>query len=1067
MSNTNTIPASAAAETILGLLDRRALNDPDGLALRCHDNSGTKETNWRELAARVRLLAAGWRALGVKEGEPVAILMPNSPDLLAAQLSVIAAGGAAAAMDPAHLVRTMRQSFGLLPLRFCLIGNGDQLTSVEFSGLSGLQCLVHQAPLPRVPGCPAVTLGRLEEMGRQAAGELPVTDPAKTCAAAFTMGCSGFPVPAALSQAALLASGRGLAEALGLGAGAPYLSLSHLSSSWTLQEFLACAHSGAQLSVMSWCPGMRALEKTAARLSPAFIRISHAAFMEMFAPYLRAGKFAARRAPLSLRVKAAASRLWGGRWNGIRDGALPILRRALFPGLRLGTRAPKIILSCGTLSQRALDVMKGLGQPVLHTYGLTEACGFVTVGRGGTRTQGRPIAGMSLSLGDAGDIRVHGPALMSGYLGLPPGKAGPRCVVHGGELFTRDFGRLEPGGELCYERSARYQYRSEGGETVSCDRVAEILMEDPLLLRAAVVGGVKNGLNLKSVVAIVAPDPDALNKFFGPVKGYWLPRERRERLEARLRARMNALPPEQRPHLFLFSSPYSSAAWMGKLCPDRRLRYAMIQPRDNFDLLYLQLRDTPKPQPEAGAAQGRRGEPIFLSIESEFDRPLMRHEITNRDFGFKADKVLGGGIATLLGALEHAGWDPDYLPYRFQWNRAVEPQIEKLADFISRRPGRIITAGSASVALPFLLSALKIVCARDPGRRVVLGGCGPSAAAGSVIANYPFVDAVILGEAEASLPRVLEALTAGGDLSALPGIVTRAPDGTVLAGVPERIRDLDAMPAPSYGRVDLRLYHHVSVPTMRGCPNKCKFCGNRAMYGPGVSLRSLDLVMAELRMLHNEKGQNDFFISDDTFTLLKPRVLDFCARMKSEFGGKVNWFCYASVDSLDAERMKAMAEAGCRCVFIGVESGSDRLLRNFKGAGGYTVAQAMVKMKEASAYFPSVQAGLIIGFPDESLFDFIQTLRVGREIMQRGYGDVVFHWLKAIPLTPLFEQNRASLQIPPKISLYKGNKEYSQWAKTIARIDPSLAPWAVQIPTPHPRIKEFLLRRFMKDFWNL
>ena len=159
--------------------------------------------------------------------------------------------------------------------------------------------------------------------------------------------------------------------------------------------------------------------------------------------------------------------------------------------------------------------------------------------------------------------------------------------------------------------------------------------------------------------------------------------------------------------------------------------------------------------------------------------------------------------------------------------------------------------------------------------------------------------------------------------------------------------------------------------------------------------------------------------------------------------------------------------AGCRSIFVGVESGSDRLLRLYKGAGGYTVAQAVEKMAEASGYFSSVQAGLIVGFPDENLLDFIQTLRLGRMLMKKGYGDVVFHWLKAIPLTPLFENNRDSLIIPPKVRLYKGATDYSEWAKTFAKIDPSLAPWSTQIPTPHHRIKEQLLMRLMRNYWNL
>jgi radical SAM superfamily enzyme YgiQ (UPF0313 family) len=254
---------------------------------------------------------------------------------------------------------------------------------------------------------------------------------------------------------------------------------------------------------------------------------------------------------------------------------------------------------------------------------------------------------------------------------------------------------------------------------------------------------------------------------------------------------------------------------------------------------------------------------------------------------------------------------------------------------------------------------------------------------------------------------------------------------------------------------------------MRGCPKQCKFCGNSAMYGPGVSLRSLDKVMDELRYLHRERDQNYFFIGDDTFTLLKPRVLDFCARMRAEFGRKVSWFCYASIDSLDTERMRAMSDAGCRSIFVGVESGSRGMLGRYKGTSHYTPEDALARLKEARRYFASVQAGLIVGFPEEGLLDFLQTLRLGDKIMRGGYGDVVFHWLKAIPLTPLFEESRKSLIIPPQVKLYKGTSQYCRWAADLARKDPALAPWSVQIPTPYARLKDALLWRYLRDHWEL
>jgi acyl-CoA synthetase (AMP-forming)/AMP-acid ligase II len=878
------------------------------------------------------------------------------------------------------------------------------------------------------------------------------------------MGVTGLPLPVALSQAALLAAGRALAAGLGLRPGDRYLSLSHLSSPWTLQEFFACLHAGAGLSVLGWAAGPRALAKEARRLPPAFVRMSHAAFMENYGAYFRPGPAAGRRLGPDGRLRASAARLLaGGRVPAALRAPLRLAARAPLPG----GRPPALILSCGSLSPAELAVMKAAGQPVIHSYGLTEACGFVTLGRPGESGQGRPLPGADLRIGEDGEIQVSGPALMSGYLAPQPEKAPPGCAVEGGWMSTRDFGRLDGDGRLHYESGRRYRLVFGDAPPIPCDRIEALLMKEPLVARATVVGGRRIGL--RCAVALIDPDLDAMDRLLGPRAGRReaLERWEREHLKSCLRARLRGLPQEQQPRAFLFSASDANYAWSGRLCPDRRTRRIMIQPRDNFDLLYLQLTRRPKPEPPPGILPEKGGEPLFLSVESEFDRPLMRHDESRKDYGFKSDKVLGGGIPTLLGALEQAGWDPDYIPYRFQWHMAVQPQVDRLVEFLSRRPGRIIAAGCASVALPFLLRALEEVARLQPERRIILGGCGPSAAARAVLEHFPFVSAVVMGEAELSLPAALEALAAGGDLSRVPGVSARAPDGSVSLGVPKRITDLDSLPAPSYARINLDLYHHVSVPTMRGCPKQCKFCGNSAMYGPGVSLRSLDKVMDELRYLHRERDQNYFFIGDDTFTLLKPRVLDFCARMRAEFGRKVSWFCYASIDSLDTERMRAMSDAGCRSIFVGVESGSRGMLGRYKGTSHYTPEDALARLKEARRYFASVQAGLIVGFPEEGLLDFLQTLRLGDKIMRGGYGDVVFHWLKAIPLTPLFEESRKSLIIPPQVKLYKGTSQYCRWAADLARKDPALAPWSVQIPTPYARLKDALLWRYLRDHWEL
>jgi radical SAM superfamily enzyme YgiQ (UPF0313 family) len=221
----------------------------------------------------------------------------------------------------------------------------------------------------------------------------------------------------------------------------------------------------------------------------------------------------------------------------------------------------------------------------------------------------------------------------------------------------------------------------------------------------------------------------------------------------------------------------------------------------------------------------------------------------------------------------------------------------------------------------------------------------------------------------------------------------------------------------------------------------------------------MDSVIAEMRRLYEEKKQSHFFVIDEIFTLFKDKALEFCARVEAEFGGRISWFCYSSVDRLDEETMEAMAAAGCIAVCVGVESGSERVLRaNKRTQESYTPRQALDRVGLAARYFSTITVFLVVGFPEETLGDFFATLRLSRRFTRAGCGTVRMFWLKAIPLTPVFEENRDRLELAS--DGYHWPLPYVRWAGDLARLDPALAPWAMVVPTPHIRLKSLLFAGF-------
>lgn len=975
--------------TILELIEAAASEHPGAAALRM---PGESPVSWAELAGRVKRSAAAFSAAGLREGETAAIAMPNSSALPETILAAAAAGASAVPIDPSHpafIVRGALLEAGL-SFRFRFTAGSRP----GWAASAGITC-AETACAPAPAAAPA---------GVQPAG-----------LTFFTPGCSGRPKAAVLGQSALLAAGKGLAAALGLKPGDNYLSLSHFSSAWTLQEFLACAFSGASFCAAGWAPPPEELAAAILELKPAVLRLGGGAMAEIF----------------------------GGCAPGTAD---PDEARAAAAGealSALGRAGTKVLVSAGAPGAGPAAKLESRGCAVLRSYGLTEACGFVAIAPAGGEGAGAPIPGVSVRTGEDGEIVISGASLMSGYAGTP---CGARARLSGGELFTGDFGRAAADGTVVF--SGRGGAPGEEGAA----QAARLLEADALVRRAAVAGADPRGTPYPMAFVILDGEKAAAIPGLTGASGTVLPSPARAGLAARLASALACVPEGSRPREFAFFTRWPKVTRV-ELTPDRRLRARIFNARYVADMQAAYARSLRKAPPRPGR------EPVFLSVELGHPRPSISAEGSAPRVHVKQEKILATGVPSLLGALEAAGFDPDYVLHRFQLRSNYAEQSARLAQDLASRPGRVVAAGCFGITLPFLLKTMREVKRLAPDKIIVLGGPGPSGAARAIIEHQPFVDAVIAGEAERTLPETLERLLAGRPLDGLKGVAFRRGGGQAEFAPAERLTDLDSLPPPSYSRIDTKDYLAFAVSTMRGCPSGCKYCGNRYMFGPHVEPRSLERVIAEMRRLYEEKKQSHFFVIDEIFTLFKDKALEFCARVEAEFGGRISWFCYSSVDRLDEETMEAMAASGCIAVCVGVESGAERVLRaNKRTQESYTPRQALERVGLAASYFSTVTVFLVVGFPEETLGDFFATLRLSRRFTRAGCGTVRMFWLKAIPLTPVFEENRHRLT--PASDGYHWPLPYVRWVSDLARLDPALAPWAMVVPTPHIRLKSLLFASF-------
>lgn len=259
----------------------------------------------------------------------------------------------------------------------------------------------------------------------------------------------------------------------------------------------------------------------------------------------------------------------------------------------------------------------------------------------------------------------------------------------------------------------------------------------------------------------------------------------------------------------------------------------------------------------------------------------------------------------------------------------------------TRAPDLILAlAGFGS--LPEDLDQLAALKQAFPTSRTAVFGHLPTTTPGP-IAGHAGVDLVLRGEAEETLVALCQAMGASdppglagwSSLADVAGLAWIEEGELVLTADRPRLVDLDSLPFPDHARIALQHYAEPFLPgpigavtSARGCPYPCAFCVRA--YGQEMAVRSADSLVEEMRA-QRRLGIRHVRFLDDTFTLNRKRVLALCdALLKADLG--LSWSCLTRLDRVDEELCRAMARAGCRRAYVGIES-ADAAIRETMNKG--------------------------------------------------------------------------------------------------------------------------------------
>lgn len=262
---------------------------------------------------------------------------------------------------------------------------------------------------------------------------------------------------------------------------------------------------------------------------------------------------------------------------------------------------------------------------------------------------------------------------------------------------------------------------------------------------------------------------------------------------------------------------------------------------------------------------------------------------------------------------------------------------------------------------------------------LVAGGPMPS---GKPQAFLPMYDAVMRGEGEQVWEVLLSRLHQGVPIADLAGLCTLDGDGKLVGVAKAPLipkEKLLQMPMPARDLFDHAGYRHywqttfgytqTPVFTARGCPYGCEYC-DQPIFGATYREHSVEQVMEDIERALAD-GYSHIWFSDDIFMLNWQRALKICAEIRRR-GLKFEWDCLGRVD-VQGKVFASMAEAGCRRIFFGIESGSTRVLKQM--GKRFTPQMVHQAIRDANQVGIKAAAFFQIGYPGETTEDILSTLR--------------------------------------------------------------------------------------------
>lgn len=335
------------------------------------------------------------------------------------------------------------------------------------------------------------------------------------------------------------------------------------------------------------------------------------------------------------------------------------------------------------------------------------------------------------------------------------------------------------------------------------------------------------------------------------------------------------------------------------------------------------------------------------------------------------------GVLYLSAWLEQYGFENEVFDTTFSTK-------ENLHEYLNKNQPHIIAVYTNLVTK---INVLKIIqwIRSNPllnNSLVVLGG--PDISYNIVEYLDAKADVLVVGEGEQTMLEIVQTVAKGNrsEFAHIQGLAYKLSNGEIFQTTPrQRLKEIDLLPFPNRKKIQLELYLQawkkkhglsaISVSTQRGCPYTCQWCST-AVYGQSYRRRSPQNVVDELLLIKEQYNPDTLWFVDDVFTVSHQWLKGFQEEIEKR-NALIPFECITRADRLNEEVILLLKKAGAFRVWIGAESGSQKIIDAMDRRVEVEQVQKMIQLAQQHG----IEAGtfIMLGYPNETMEDIEATVQ--------------------------------------------------------------------------------------------